>query len=82
MPVFFAVERRASPIERSMGLIRYLTHLAAIHGFDFQCRWVKGLLNVAADRLSRGDMQGFREEVPTANAESSEVGHLPPFHAM
>ena len=82
MPVVTRVQARHSPNQRSMGPIRYLCTLAARHGFDFDCVWIAGVTNVAADLLSRGELAQFRSEVPTADQAPTALVPLPPYELM
>ncbi len=84
MPVVQALDyrKRSSKIERLNALVRHLTHLAAIHGFDFRCHHIPGITNIAADRLSRQDVPAFRQACPTARDLPSPIGTLPPFASM
>jgi hypothetical protein len=80
--VVFALRKRTSPSPRLMELTRYMAALAARHGFDFDCVHIPGVLNVAADRLSRGDLPGFFKEVPTAEPHPTTTAALPRFEDM
>jgi hypothetical protein len=80
--VCFALRSRNSPVQRLMELVRHLATLAAKHQFDFDCVHIPGVLNVAADRLSRGDLPGFFKEVPTADPQPTPVPLLPRFSDM
>ena len=80
--VVFAMRSRNSKVQRLMELVRHLAALAARYQFDFDCVHIPGELNVAADLLSRGDVQGFRAAVPTALASPDETATLPRFSDM
>lgn len=84
MPVVQALDyrKRSSKIERLNSLVRHLTFLAALHGFDFRCQHISGVTNIAADRLSRQDVPGFRLVRPTSLALPSPIGKLPRFEEM
>jgi hypothetical protein len=48
-------------------LLRVLANCAVRNEFEWRCRWIRGVENKRADRLSRGPqaMQKFFEENPT-----------------
>ena len=80
--VVTAVSQRHTTIQRSMGPIRYLCTLAAKHCFDFDCVWIPGTTNVAADLLSRGQLAQFHCTVPTADSQPTALIPLPPYESM
>ena len=82
MPVVQSLNRRSSKIPRSMGLIRHLSTVAALHNFDFRCTHIAGVLNVAADALSRDDLDTFRADQPLANRIQSDTGVIPNLHRL
>ena len=81
-PVVVNVNKRSSPADRAQGPLRHMSTLAAQHGFDFDCLWIKGVTNIAADALSRDNMTDFLKEVPTADSQMSAIVPLPDFDRM
>ena len=67
---------------RNQELIRILALIAARCQFDFDCKWIAGLENRAADFLSRGDLPAFFAEVPTADKARTVAARLPAFGTM
>lgn len=63
MPAMHAINQRTSRSAPMAALMRQLMLIAARWGFDFRARHIAGKLNVAADALSRDDMQAYRAEV-------------------
>lgn len=63
MPALHAINSRTSRSPPMAALMRELTMIAARSGFEFRARHIAGKLNVAADALSRDDMQAFQEAV-------------------
>lgn len=63
MPALHAINSRSSRNEPMMALVRQLMLFAARWGFDLRAKHVPGVLNVAADALSRDDLQGFRDDI-------------------
>ena len=81
LPVVQAIEKRSSASERMMALIRHLHHIAATHSFDFTCTHIAGILNVDADLLSRGDIQGFirlHQHLPNLNKCQDQTRAITP----
>ena len=83
VPVEQSVNKRFSAgSTRNQELIRILALIAARCQFDFDCKWIAGLENRAADFLSRGDLPAFFAEVPTADKARTVAARLPPFGTM
>lgn len=82
VPVVESINSRRSKSTRMHGPIRSLSLSACRYGFDFKCRWIKGTSNVAADALSRDDMNAFRQHVPTSSPHPDDTSRLPPLHSM
>ena len=83
-PIVYALDTRNGTTKsaRFAALIRFILMEAARGGFAFRVRHIAGLTNVAADALSRGDMQVFREEVPDAETEATPTPVLPSLSHM
>jgi hypothetical protein len=81
-PVVANINKRSSPADRAQGPLRHMATLAAEHGFDFDCVWIKGAKNIAADALSRDNMCAFIKEVPSAETAMSEYIPPPAFEWM
>lgn len=81
-PVVQALKKMTSPSPDMMHLIRQLSMTAAIHGYNFRVDHIPGVLNVAADALSRYDSLMFQAACPLANSRPTPVGALPlpPLH--
>jgi len=83
VPVAQSVNKRISASSsRNQELIRSLSLIAAKAEFDFDCKWIAGVENRAADFLSRGDLSAFFAEVPTADRQRTIATPLPPFGSM
>lgn len=65
-----AVSKGYSPDQSLIHLLRCLAFFAAYFGFQFSAVHVPGVLNQAADALSRGNIQLFRSLFPQAGVES------------
>lgn len=59
MPALHAINSRTSRDPAMAALVRQLMTYAARWRFDLRAKHVPGVLNVAADALSRDDLQGF-----------------------
>jgi hypothetical protein len=62
---------------QTMQLLRTLAFLAAQHRFDYKAQHVAGVLNVAADLLSRDQVPEFKERFPAADAHPVSIIPLP-----
>jgi hypothetical protein len=82
LPVVYQTNSLIATVPRSMGLVRHLSTLAALHDFDFRTRHIAGVVNVAADALSRDDMSTFRSDQPHARRTPSCVAVLPPLRFL
>jgi len=76
-PVVQALHKMASASIDMMHLIRQLSMTAAMGGFNFRVVHIAGVLNVAADALSRFDDVRFRLECPHARQHPSSISALP-----
>ena len=79
MPVVQSITARVSRTARSNALIRALHMIAAHHGFDFRCIHIAGVDNIAADALSRGDMQRFYVDTPSHHSTPDVTAALNDF---
>lgn len=61
MPALHAINSRTSRVPEMAALVRQLMLFAARWNFDLRAKHVPGVLNVAADALSRDDLQGFQD---------------------
>ena len=61
MPALHAINSRSSRDPAMAALVRQLMTFAARWNFDLRAKHVPGVLNVAADALSRDDLQVFRD---------------------
>lgn len=81
-PVVAALNSRTTRSPRLLAALRALQLLAAQHDFTFASAHVPGSSNVYADRLSRGDVSGFRAVcaqaalLPTKVSPESILGSL------
>jgi len=67
LPVVHAVSGQGSRNPRQMHLLRALTAIACLRGFDFRAVHIAGVTNTVADCLSRdGDCPQFRGLCPSA----------------
>lgn len=84
LPVVQAITSGTSSRSRSMTLLRTIHAIAALHNFDFRCTHIKGIWNVDADLLSRGDVQSFLQSHPDGSIKSKRdrVGSIHPFMRM
>jgi hypothetical protein len=61
-PVVTIVNKGSSKHETLMDLIRTLSFLAATHEFNYKLVHIKGVVNVAADLLSRDQISEFKQQ--------------------
>jgi hypothetical protein len=88
LPVVHAVSGQGSRNPRQMHLLRALTAIACLSGFDFRAVHIAGVTNTVADCLSRdGDCPQFRVLCPSAERLPTEevwpdLRTLPPQQAF
>jgi hypothetical protein len=75
--VVYAIKNGSSRIPAIMTLVRALHALSTQYNFDVRCTHIAGVANVAADALSRDDMQAYTLARPTGNKEPDRIGSLP-----
>lgn len=76
--VVYCVNSGSSDDPGMMRLLRVLALTACRQQFDFRCVHIPGVLNVAADLLSRyGDCPQFRTACPAASPVMSVIGVVP-----
>jgi hypothetical protein len=64
-----AIQHQRSREAHTAHLLRTLTDIACMRGFEYKVRHIPGVTNIAADALSRhGDCQQFRADRPNAHA--------------
>jgi hypothetical protein len=72
-----ALQGRSCADPALMHLIRTILWLAATHQFALRCIHISGKKNVAADLLSRGNVQAFRAAFPEHESGPTPVTPLP-----
>jgi hypothetical protein len=73
LPAVHAVRGQGSRNPRQMLLLRALTSIACLRGFDFRAEHIAGTTNVVADCLSRhGDCAQFRGLCPQAERKATK----------
>ena len=72
--VVYAVNAGTSKCNHLMGLIRDLYFVAAKGNFDVRLQHVPGVLNIAADLLSRGRINRYLTLFPEANRTPTPAG--------
>jgi len=72
----FAVLKGKSKNKEIMHLIRVLHYAAALHGFAYEIRHIRGVDNILADMASRMDVEVFLRECKTALTRIQPI--LPP----
>jgi hypothetical protein len=76
-PVVQALASRTSRSPDMMHLIRQLTMTAATHQFDFRVEHIAGVANVAADALSRYDMNVFWRDCANQGVDAAPTPVAP-----
>jgi hypothetical protein len=77
MAVVYALNKGTSKSPAIMSLVRGLHALSSLHSFDLRCTHIAGVLNVAADALSRDVMQDYYTARPSGNDSMDVIGTLP-----
>jgi len=78
----YAINARSSKNALLNALVRHLMTLAARGQFDLRSRHIAGVLNVAADALSRQREEEFRAASPYPHPLRLPSPHLPPISRM
>lgn len=79
VPVVQAIANASTSSTRSMTLVRHLYMTAARYDFEFTCTHIRGVANVDADNLSRGQLQIFlATHGSTVNQEADQVRAINP----
>jgi hypothetical protein len=73
LAIVYCVNAGSSKCPKIMVLIRTLFSIACIHNFEVRLQHVPGLDNIGPDRLSRLDLNAFREYAPNADLVGRRV---------
>jgi hypothetical protein len=76
-PMVFAISKGGSKHPHIMSLLRTLSFIAAQNNFQYKVKHIAGVLNVAADHLSRGRVDVFQSLFPTSNPSPTQASQLP-----
>ena len=76
-PMVFAISKGGSKHPHIMSLLRTLSFIAALNNFQYKVKHIAGVLNVAADHLSRGRVDVFQSLFPTSNPSPTQASQLP-----
>jgi hypothetical protein len=76
-PIVKAVQKGDSREKELMQLIRTLSFIAAQHHFAYSLKHVAGVTNVAADLLSRLDVQTFQRQFRSMDSEPCPIAAIP-----
>ena len=78
MPVVQALADLQSRTRRMMRCVRALHALSVRYHFDVKCTHIAGVDNIAADALSRDEMQRYRDLYESPIEAMDTIGVLPP----
>ena len=77
MPVVHALADLQSRTPRMMRCVRALHALSVRYHFDVKCTHIAGVDNIAADALSRDEMQRYRDLYESPIDAMDPIGELP-----